>query len=74
MQFCCALFHVLLYKFSIKLHVSAKIGVFSSYGFRETLSGHDRRTDMAKPIFLVVLINNTSIYTLKGVGCLLRPA
>ena len=28
-----------------RLHVSAKFGVFSSYGFRETISGHDRQTD-----------------------------
>ena len=44
------------------MQVCAKFGVFSSYGFRETLSGHDRqtngRTDMAKLIFLIALIKN----------------
>ena len=33
-------------------------GVRSSYGVRETLSGHDRRRDMGKSIFLVALIKN----------------
>ena len=46
--------------------VYAKFGVYSSYGVRETLSGHDRytdgRKDMAKSIFLIALIKN--IYTL----------
>ena len=40
-----------------RLRVYAKFGVCSSYGVRETLSGHarqtDRRTDMAKSILLV---------------------
>ena len=51
------------------IYVSAKFGVCSFYGFRETLSGHDRqthrhrhRTDVLKPIFLVALFKN--IYTL----------
>ena len=49
-----------------RLRDSAKFGVCSFYGVREMLSGHDiqtdRRMDMAKSIFLVMLIKN--IYTL----------
>ena len=35
--------------------VYEKFGVCSSYDVRETLSGHDRQTDMAKSIFLAAL-------------------
>ena len=45
--------------------------LLSSYGFRETLSGHDRQTDRHErhKSFLVTLIKN--LYTLWSLTCLL---
>ena len=49
-----------------RLRVYVNLGVCSSYGLQETLSGYDTqtvgRTDIAYSIFIVALINNT--YTL----------
>ena len=45
------------------LHIFAKLKICSSYGFRETLSGQDKRTDEDCLIdFLIARIKNMCIY------------